>query len=150
MNPGELQWDPDHYINPISHISLLCQLHLKHQFISFCMPFLLYSSVHFIATCVGLKSPVVQGSFLLLIDEDKLQRRLVMLFVETCKEGTGSSSCVKNWSEPPGDWTWRNYCKQKLVWTSSGTLWHLRSILLCCIVLRACLLQLICYHVYVT
>lgn len=52
-----------------------------------------------------MSSPGVQGSFLLLIDEDKLQGRLAVLFTETCNRGTESSPWDKNSSEPLGHTT---------------------------------------------
>lgn len=104
INTGKLLWDPDRYINPISYKSLPCQSHLKDSLVSFCLPFLalLLGSFHCNLCRAQISSRDVQGSFLLLIDEDKLQWRLAMLFTETCNRRRESSSWGKNWADPLG------------------------------------------------
>lgn len=68
-----------------------------------CLPFLalLLGSSYCNLCGAQMSSPGVQGSFLLLIDEDKLQWRLAVLFTETCNRNR-EQPLGKNWAEPLG------------------------------------------------
>lgn len=95
-----------------------------------------------------MSSPDEQGSFLLLIDEDKLQWRLAVLFTETCNKGTESSPWGKNWAEPLGHSTGPGEAATNKSLPKQSQVLSLCTILLFYIVLIMCIWQFKDYDTY--